>query len=181
MPRAGLPSLIDQPTFDARHLPPLPGGLDGFTVLSVDTARLYDQFVASLKVMGAPGSGIADQVRAAVDQAVGVKLREELLAALGPRFVCYTVPIRVNAATNPLAGFAQGMVFVPRLAIVVEVRDRQAVARALDARRRASTERCDGWPTRSAAARSANSSGSRGMRMAASSPCPPRSCRRPPV
>ena len=51
---------------------------------------------------------------------------------LGSRIVWYTVPTRVNAATNPLAGFAQGMVFVPKTAIVVEVRDHEAVAKALD-------------------------------------------------
>ena len=47
--------------------------------------------------------------------------------------LAYTVPTRVNAATNPLAGFAQGMVFVPKTAIVFEVKDHEAVAKALDA------------------------------------------------
>ncbi len=93
-PRTGIPALIDQPTFDARHLPPLPAGLAGFTVLSLDTARLYDQIVASLKVMEPPGSGTADQFRHAVNQAVGLKLREEFLAAPG-------VAIRVLHRPDP--------------------------------------------------------------------------------
>ncbi len=132
-PRTGIPSLIDQPTFDAKHLPPLPGGLDGFTVLSLDTVRLHDRLVSSWKVIEAPDLPEAeDQIRHIINQAVGLKLREEFLAFLGTRFVCYTVPTRVNAATNPLAGFAQGMVFVPKSSIEVEVRDRAAVAKALD-------------------------------------------------
>ena len=68
-----------------------------------------------------------------MDEAAGLKVREEFLAHLGSRHVAYTVPTRVNAATNPLAGFAQGMVFVPRTSIVVEVKDHEAVAKALDA------------------------------------------------
>jgi hypothetical protein len=131
-PRTGSLSLIDQPTFDARHLPPLPGGLDGFTILSLDPVRLYDQLVASQKVMVPLAPGTTDRIPDAINQAVGLKLREEFLAFLGPRIVCYTVPTRVNAATNPLAGFAQGMVFVPRASIAIEVKDQPAVARALD-------------------------------------------------
>ena len=39
-PRQGILALFDQPVFDARHLPPLPGGLAGFTVVSLDLAQV---------------------------------------------------------------------------------------------------------------------------------------------
>ena len=38
-PRRGLLALLDQPTFDARSLPPLPAGLTGFTVLRSTSPR----------------------------------------------------------------------------------------------------------------------------------------------
>ncbi len=129
-PRTGIPALFDPPSFDAQHLPSLPSGLAGFTVFSLDLGRVYDQFFALLKVEVGPGA--ADEVRQGVDQTLGLKLRDEFLAHLGSRFVCYTVPTRVIAATNPLAGIVQGMVFVPKTSIVVEVKDHAAVARALD-------------------------------------------------
>ena len=54
-PRTGIPALFDQPTFDARHLPPLPGGLSGFTVFSLDPARLYGQILAAIRAID-PGA-----------------------------------------------------------------------------------------------------------------------------
>ncbi len=131
-PRKGIPALFDQPSFDAKHLPVVPGGLAGFTVFSLDKARLYDQIFALMRVVELPGSGASDQIRQAVNQTLGLKLRDEFLAHLGSRCVWYTVPTRVIAATNPLAGIVQGMVFVPKTSIVVEVKDHAAVAKALD-------------------------------------------------
>ena len=132
-PREGIPALFDQPTFDAKHLPPLPSGLAGFTVVSLDTARLYDRFFALLKRIVPPqAAGADEEIRKAVDRTLGLNLRDEFLAHLGRRFVWYTIPTRVNAATNPLAGFAQGMVFVPKTSILIEVKDHEAIARALD-------------------------------------------------
>ena len=60
-PRTGIPALFDQPAFDARHLPPLPAGARGFTVLSLDAARLYDQVVAALKAID-PSAGRPDRL-----------------------------------------------------------------------------------------------------------------------
>ena len=48
-PRRGIPALFDQPVFDARDLPPLPGGLAGFTVLSLDPARFWDVLSTAMK------------------------------------------------------------------------------------------------------------------------------------
>src|SRR6185437_15309226 len=62
------PALFDQPTFDTKHLPPLPGGLDGFTVVSLDAARTYDRVVASLGVV----DGAADAFRKAADEVAGL-------------------------------------------------------------------------------------------------------------
>jgi prepilin-type processing-associated H-X9-DG protein len=131
-PRTGIPAFFDQPAFNARHLPPLPGGLAGFTVLSLDTARFVDQVAAALKTIDPRASQPLAQIEAAVQQVSGLKLRDDLLAPLGSRVVFYTFPTQRNAPANVLAGLAQALVFVPKSAVVIEVKDREGVAKALD-------------------------------------------------
>ena len=53
-PRTGIPAIFDQPTFDSRHLPPLPDGLGGFTVVSLDGARVAARVRESLAVLAEP-------------------------------------------------------------------------------------------------------------------------------
>ena len=65
-------------------------------------------------------------------QATGLRLREEILAHLGSRFVYYNVPTRINAPAHMLEGLAQGLFRVPKMAIVIEVKDREAMAKALE-------------------------------------------------
>jgi prepilin-type processing-associated H-X9-DG protein len=131
-PRRGVPALFDQPVFDARHLPPLPGGLDGFAVFSLEPARLFDQVLEEMRSMQPGGAEAARQIEQVVQQATGLNVRDNLLAHLGPRFTFYTIPTRVNAATNPISGLVQGFIFVPKSALVVEVKDHEAVTRAVE-------------------------------------------------
>jgi prepilin-type processing-associated H-X9-DG protein len=131
-PRRGIPALFDQPTFDVRHLPPLPGGLSGFTVLSLDSARLYDQVIAAIRAIDPRDPQPQRSLEAAVQQAAGLKLREEILAPLGSRIVLYTFPTRMNAPNHMLASFAYAFVFVPKSTVAIEVKDREAMARALN-------------------------------------------------
>ena len=91
-PRTGIPALFDQPTFDLRHLPPLPGGLAGFTVLSLDSTRLYDQMVAVASTIDPRASRPLAEIEDTFQQLTGLNLRDELLAPLGSRIVVYTVP-----------------------------------------------------------------------------------------
>src|SRR5262249_11967043 len=51
-PRQGLLALFDQPRFDKEALPPMPQGLTGFTVLSVDAAKAFDALMALVKLAG---------------------------------------------------------------------------------------------------------------------------------
>jgi prepilin-type processing-associated H-X9-DG protein len=131
-PRQGVLALFDQPGFDARHLPPLPGGLAGFTVASFDFAQFWDRLVGMAKSIDPTA---ARQVAAFEKQArdmLGLDLHDDLLVHLGPRMTVYTVPSKRNAPTNLIEGAAQGFLIVPRTAAIIEVKDREAVARALD-------------------------------------------------
>jgi hypothetical protein len=137
-PRTGIPALFDQPAFDVRHLPPLPGGLAGFTVLSLDPARYYDQLVATLKILDPRPvrPGIPHPMEQELDgieqQVTGLRLRRDLLAHLGPRFVFYNIPTQVNAPSHVVAGLAQAFLTIPKSSLIAEVQDRAAVARALE-------------------------------------------------
>ena len=130
-PRTGIPALFDQPTFDVRHLPPLPGGLDGFTVLSLDAARLYDQTSAALKAIDPDAVGFIAAFEEQAHQALGMKLRDDLLAPLGSRVTIYTFPTTVRAPGNFFSGLARTFLFTPKTAVILDVDDREATARAL--------------------------------------------------
>ncbi len=133
-PRTGIPALFDQPSFDAQHLPPLPGGLDGFVVLSLDRIRFLDQVSTALGAIDskvAPGVPPALVFEAFAQEVLGLNLRDEILAPLGSRLVFYTVPSRINAPPSVLEGFAHAWLFVPKSAIVLEVKDRAAAVKSL--------------------------------------------------
>jgi prepilin-type processing-associated H-X9-DG protein len=132
-PRAGIPALFDQPTFDVRHLPPLPGGLSGFTVFSLDALRLYDQADAAIRVIDPRATQPLGAINAMVKGFGGLNLRDDLLAHLGSRVVLYTVPTRINAPPNVLAGVAHALAFAPRSSVVIEVKDPKGIERALEA------------------------------------------------
>ena len=52
---------------------------------------------------------------------------------LGPKVLTYTVPTRGNLPTNPIMGFASGLVHVSKTVVLVEIRDPEGFAKSLDA------------------------------------------------
>jgi prepilin-type processing-associated H-X9-DG protein len=134
-PRRGIPALFDQPALDVRDLPPLPGGLAGFTVLSLDPTRFWDSLRKSVAAVAVePGRAEfdgADQIERVFQAATGLRLREDVLVNLGSRWTFYNVPTRANAPSNILEGLAQGFFRVPKMAFVIEVKNRDAMARSL--------------------------------------------------
>ncbi len=131
-PRTGFLALLDQPTFGMKDIPPLPPGLAGYTVASVDPARLYGQLVEQTRAFEPDGQAFFDAAEQVVRQKTGRRLREDILAHLGPRVVSYVVPTRINAPTNPIVGFARGMFHVPRASLAIQVDDPEAFAKVLD-------------------------------------------------
>jgi prepilin-type processing-associated H-X9-DG protein len=131
-PRAGVIALFDQPALKAEKLPPLPEGLDGFTVVSIAPRTLFDQLAALFRATSPRGERSIAELEQAVSQATGRRLREDILAHLGPTMTYYEIPTRVNAPTNPIAGLAQGFTNVPKTCLVIEVDDAAAFAPILD-------------------------------------------------
>ena len=129
--RRGLLSLLDQPTFEIGSLPPLPAGLTGFTVLSIDLAKTYDQIVALATTMNPQGANQVAAFEQAIHQRLGVALRDDLLRNLGPKLALYAQAPSQVAVGDPATAMVSQFT---GLTLSVQVRDAGvvAVARVLD-------------------------------------------------
>jgi hypothetical protein len=139
-PRRGLLALADQPTFDKAKLPPLPEGIESFTVVSVDTDKAYDTLLSAAPTPEAKAqlSGLADSLKTNAR----IDLRKDLLARLGPKTAVYLMPGTTAGAAAPAAPAAGGGPLagllnlggpqIPRLTLATEVDDTVAFARTLD-------------------------------------------------
>ncbi len=130
-PRRGLLALMDQPTFDAGSLPPMPAGLTGFTVLSIDFTKTYDQITTLLKPADANGPDRVAMVEDAIRQQFGFDLRKDLIAGLGPKLAVY-VQASPGGAEGGGSRAAQMMNSFSGLTIAAEVHDQAALTRAID-------------------------------------------------
>ncbi|HKI16889.1 MAG TPA: DUF1559 domain-containing protein, partial [Isosphaeraceae bacterium] len=128
-PRRGLLSLLDQPTFGIHSLPPVPANVTGFTVLSIDLAKSYDEIVALVKQSdpGRDADVVTFETRAR--QRLGLDLRKDLFAHLGTNLVfCAQAPLReeTGSAAEMLISQFGGFTFS------AQVRSEAVVVRAID-------------------------------------------------
>ena len=86
-PRQGILALLDQPTFTIRSLPPLPGGLSGFTALSIEPLKVYDQIVALMKKANPPAADQVPAVEEMIRQRFGLDIRNDFLQAWVPSWL----------------------------------------------------------------------------------------------
>jgi hypothetical protein len=131
-PRHGVLALLDQPTFDRRGLFPLPGGLAGFSAFSLAPDVVYDQLTGLAAQNDPRAQAQFEALENSVSRATGQRLRQDILARLGPRMAFYTVPSKINAPTNILEGLAQGLVHIPRSTVLIELKEPEAFAGVLD-------------------------------------------------
>jgi prepilin-type processing-associated H-X9-DG protein len=131
-PRRGVLALLDQPTFDAGSLPPIPAGVHGFVVMSVDLPRTYDRIVDLASRTAPPGGGGPDAAAMFEDrvrQELGFDLRKDLIAGLGPRFTFSMQDPAGGAKGNRAAAVINRL---GGATITAEVRDEAALSRAID-------------------------------------------------
>lgn len=144
-PRRGVLALLEQPLFDKGKLPPLPEGIESFTVASVDFGKVYDQ------VMASPTSGAKAGLTKLTDDlkaAARVDLRKDLLGHLLSKFAFYVMPgaappaapaapavpaagAAVTPGGSPLVGLL-GLGQLPRFTLAAEVDDNAAASRTLN-------------------------------------------------
>ncbi len=132
-PRRGLLALLDQPSFDAGSLPPMPAGLTGFTVLSIDFPKSYDQVTELLKPAdpNAIGPGNIAMVENAFRQQFGIDLRNDLIVGLGPKLALYMQTPAEGAQVGPNRA-AKMIARLSGLTISAQVRDHAALSRAIE-------------------------------------------------
>ncbi len=135
-PRSGIPAFFDQPKLDVRTLPPLPGRLAGFTIVSLDGAQLAPRLRHSLAALIPSGAGREeaepDQIADSLRELLGLTLHDDLFAHLGTRFTFYNVASKVNGPSHILESIAQGFFRAPRMALVADVKNRDRLAVSLD-------------------------------------------------
>src|SRR5262249_21740596 len=101
-PRRGLLTLLDQPTFSVGSPAPLPAGLQHFTALSIDWGKVLDA-IATVPDGEQAIAQVTDEFR----RRTGLRLRQDLLDALGSRWAFYTAPRAVQAPSNPFLAFGE--------------------------------------------------------------------------
>jgi len=128
-PRRGALALLDQPTFGISSLPPLPSNLTGFTVLSVDLVKTYDQIVALTKLASPEGDAQVTNFETLMRQRLGLDLRGDLFRHVGPKLAFYAQPAAQKAEKNPTLAL---LMQFTGLTISVQVRDQVAAGKAVD-------------------------------------------------
>jgi hypothetical protein len=129
-PRTGVAKLLEQPTFSLSALPPIPSGVDGFTVVSLDLAMIYDQIVTLASAANPAVKAKVDAVEEAIKDKTRSRLKEDILARIGPKVAFYKAPARKTR--NPLAKVSNVGFQVPRMVMVADLKDQKAFSRLFD-------------------------------------------------
>ncbi len=139
-PRQGFLALLDGPTFDREKMPPIPESVGEFTVLSLDLKSTLDRLVGLVKANKPDAEAAVKQAIDSVKSKTRLRLKEDILAHLGPKVAWYVLPAKA-AATPAAPGVpsllgtmmaGMGMDQVPKLAIVFDVDDPKAFGKVLD-------------------------------------------------
>ena len=122
-PRKGILALVDQPGFTLASLPPLPGGLTGFTAMSIDVGKTYYQVVAMIKANDPNGAKSVEEAEKSLHELLKMDLRRDVLAHMGPKLAFYTAP----AQGGPEAVAAAML----DMRIAIQIDDPAAIGKAL--------------------------------------------------
>ncbi len=128
-PRRGMLALLDQPSFGIKSLPPLPAAQTGFTLLSIDLAKTYDQVVAMSKESNPQLAEQIAHLEETIRQQFGIGLRSDLLACLGPKLALYAQPTPAPAGADPMSLLLSQSAGIT---LSIQVRDPAKAAKALD-------------------------------------------------
>jgi prepilin-type processing-associated H-X9-DG protein len=127
-PRRGVLRLLDQPTFQVGALPPIPAGLTGFNIFSLDGAAVYDQVAALVKQGSPTGEQNIVAFETFTSQLLGASLRDELIPLIGPRLAFYAQPAPPSPEQNPSLMMLNGYT---GLTLSLQVRDFDALSKKI--------------------------------------------------
>ena len=131
LPRAQnrLPALLDQPTFTVSELTTLPASLSGFTVLSADVPKTYEQIIELVKLVSPGRAATIVNFEQQTARHLGVDLRRDVLGHLGPKLSFYAQATGTAEFNDPAAAMLRQF---SGFTLSIEVRDQAAIAKALD-------------------------------------------------
>ncbi len=137
-PRQGVLALFDQPTFDKSSLPPIPESVSEFSVFSFDAKQTFDQITAIAKMMNPQAGAQIDAVVDLVKTKTRLRLKEDILAHIGPKVAVYMAPAKAGTSDAPKAGafnplsVLMGGAAIPRVTIVADIDNPTAFSKTLD-------------------------------------------------
>src|SRR4029077_20307643 len=97
----------------------------GFTVLSVDLSKTYNQFLALVKQANPQGADGFATLEEVIHQQFGFELRKDLLVPLGPKLAFYAQAAAADAGADPATAM---MLQFTGLTLSAQVRDEPALA-----------------------------------------------------
>src|SRR5262249_41725911 len=106
-PFKGLFVSFGDKTFEKNALPPMPDGLDGFTILSIDTPKSYAALSAYLKK---ESPEVEQKITEWVDNIkakANIDFSKDILAHLGPRIGFYVAPAKTAGTARKADESAQ--------------------------------------------------------------------------
>jgi hypothetical protein len=132
-PRPGLLGLFDQPTFDKATLPPLPAGLPGFAVLSLQPLPAYDRLLSQAEATSPEAAARLKEFAKTVQAKSRMRLREDILAHLGPKLAVFSEPPKAVApGGGALAALTGALPRLPQVTLLLETDSPAQLNKVLD-------------------------------------------------
>lgn len=103
-PRRGIVKILfDQPPLTLADLPPLPENSTGFTAFGMDLTRTVYDVLELVKRLGGLSDQQLEEGFAKADEALGIRVREELLLSLGQKLVLF------DSGSQAIPGIGSGL------------------------------------------------------------------------
>jgi prepilin-type processing-associated H-X9-DG protein len=148
-------------TFDKTHLPPLPANAKSFMVVALPLTAIYDLVVEQVKAKDPNGQAQIDAINQTVEQMTGQKLRDGILANLGPTVGISLAmdkgaapppggPFRIMPGADPTAMLA--VLGALKINIVIESKDPAVLGQTIEKLRPVINQSFQAQATKNAAA-----------------------------
>ena len=138
-PRTGALALFDGPSFEKGSMPPIPESVLDFSVVAFDARETVAKVLAVAKTLRPDAEEKWNQAVDLVKTKTKVRLKEDILARLGPKAAWYIMPAKggapamlaaPNMVSTVLAGY--GVSEMPKVALILDVEDSAAFGKVLD-------------------------------------------------
>lgn len=144
-PHKGLFLMFSKKTFEKSALPPMPDGLDGFTILSMDTPKSYEAILSYLRKESPELEKKVTEWVDSIKAKAHIDINKDILPHLGPKIGFYVAPAKTagtakkadDTSNAPVAGASPLAIMLasgnlPKVVLIVDVDDSVALGKKLD-------------------------------------------------